>query len=509
MARGNGGRAGKPTTEIDYSALEDQDYRYGGPGHEHQTNTVKCTDGIELSDFARNWKVLKYIVFLFLGIGLAGAVFFLAVATAVIIQSVTTDNTGFDPNHPDFALYKNSRFKECYNLVPDAQNCTAIRAGLRAQATRLSDEFGYVDNTAGWAAYSTAEHGANPPIYGWCQIVSCFNGFKIIPSEARPSATILPDIVCWWIVMAACASALYHTAKQFWSAFQTESRPCEGRREISWLDWIMIAYDIGGPILFWWVSFGLFAADPAMSATIALTAWVAAWKLGSITKYHPYSCALQNHPRARVWIPRLLNLMALLQWAGGVYIMVVYLGDLGGKGSTLTSYDCLASGVAAAPGSSSCSAADLCSKTPLFRNLEFRYEDSFQAGGRYTLLAFFWAWTLMAIMPFIFLLIGWVGNQLACDSAEKMKEDARYLWSVFNLGPHFYMAVATFICGAYSVAYAVHMLQTWETTRNREAPFAFHYECNALHVQLSPWKNFLDLSEYSRAYRIVKMAFMA
>ncbi|KAK3292673.1 uncharacterized protein B0H64DRAFT_234068 [Chaetomium fimeti] len=509
MARGNGRRAGKPTTEIDYSALEDQDYRHGGSGHESQASPVKCTNGIELSDFVRNWKGLKYFVFAFLGMGLAGAAFFLAVAVAVIVRSVTTDNTGFDPGHPDFALYKNSRFKECYNLVPDTQNCTAIRAGLRAHSTRLSNEFGYVDNTAGWAVYGSAERRENPPIYDWCQIVSCFNGFKIIPSEARPSATILPDIVCWWIVMATCASALYHTGKQLWAAYQSKDKPCEGRREISWLDWILIAYDIGGPILFWWVSFGLFAADPAQSATIALTAWVAAWKLGSVTKYHPYSCALQYHPRARVWIPRLLNLMALLQWAGGVYIMVVYLGDLSSKGSTLTSYDCLASGVAAAPGSTSCSAADLCSKTPLFRNLDLRYGDTSQIGGRYTLLAFFWTWTLMAITPFIFLLIGWLGSKLVGDSSEKMKEDARYIWRVVNLGPHFYIAFTTLICVGFSVAYAVHMLQTWDSTRNREAPFTFHYECNALHVELSPWRNFLDLSEYSRAYRIVKMAFVA
>ncbi|KAH6640611.1 hypothetical protein F5144DRAFT_599297 [Chaetomium tenue] len=505
MARSGGRRVGKPTTEIDYSALEDQEYRY----YETQSNSARCRRGIELSEFVRNWTGLKYFLLGLLGIGLVAAVFFLAVAVAIIVRSVTTDNTGFDPNHPDFALYKNSRFKECYNLTPDTQNCTAIRAGLDAHSTRLSSEFGYVDNTAGWAAYTSAEQSAHPPIYDWCQIVSCFNGFKIIPSEARPSATILPDIVCWWIVIATSVSALFHAGKQLWYAYKSESEPCNARHDISWLEWIFIAYDLGGPILFWWISFGLFAANPAQSATIALTAWVAAWKLGSITKYHPYSCALENHPKAKLWIPRFFNIMALLQWAGGVYIMVVYLGDLSSKGSTLTSYDCLESAVAAAPGSSPCSAAELCSKTPLFRNDDFRYVDTFQAGGRYSLLAFFWTWTLMAVIPFIFMLIGWLGSKLAGDSAERMKEDARYLWRVVNLGPHFYIAFATFICIGFSTAYAVHMLQTWDGTRNREGPFRFHEECNAVHVALSPWRNFLDLSEYSRAYRIVKMVFVA
>lgn len=452
---------------------------------------------------------MKFFVLGLLGIGILATAFFLAVSIAIIVRSVTTDNTGFDPNHPDFALYKNSRFKECYNLVPDTQNCTAIRAGLDAHSNRLGAEFGYVASTAGWKISNTLEYNAHPPIYDWCQIVSCFNGFKIIPSEARPSATILPDIVCWWTVIFTSVSALFHTGKQLWGAFKSESEPCKARRDISWLDWILFAYDLGGPILFWWVSFGLFAADPTRSATIALTAWVAAWKLGSVTKYHPYSCALQHHPRARLWVPRFFNLMALLQWAGGVYIMVVYLGDLSSKGSTLTSYDCLASGVAAAPGSSPCSAAELCSKAALFRNDDFWYEDSFQVSGRYNLLAYFWLWTFMAVVPFLFLFIGWLGSTLGGDSAEKMKEDARYVWRVFNLGPHFYIAFATLICVGFSTAYGVHMLQTWDGARNRDGPFRFHRECNALHVSLSPWRNFLDLSEYSRAYRIVKMVFVA
>jgi hypothetical protein len=422
---------------------------------------------------------------------------------------VATDNTGFEPDHPDFSLYKNTRFQECYNLVPDAQNCSAIRAGLSAHSTRLPAEFGYVDTVEGWATNGSADARAHPPVYDWCQIASCFNGYKIIPSTARPSATILPDIVCWWTVMFTSASALVHTGQQLWAAFRNKKKPCRGIREISWLDWIFFAYDMGGPILLWWVSFGLFASDPAQSATIALTAWVSAWKLGSIIKYHPYSCALSRHPRAKLWLPRAFNIMAFLQWAGGVYIMVVYLGDLGKKASTLQGYDCLASDIAAAPGTTSCSAAELCAKDALFKTIGFTFKDTFQAPGPFTLIAFFWLWTLMALMPFFFLLIGWVSNALRKDSAETRRKDAKYVWGVFNVGPHIYLALASSVCVGFAAAYAVHMVKNWEGGRDREGPFMWHEACHALHVPLSPWRNYLDVSEYARDWRIVKMAFTA
>jgi hypothetical protein len=310
--------------------------------------------------------------------------------------------------------------------------------------------------------------------------------------------------------MMTSTSALWKTGNQLMAAFrQDDNKPCRGRKELSWVDWLFLAYDICGPILWWWVSFGQFSVDPTMSTTIAMTSWVTALTLGSVIRYHPYSCALPAGRRTRRVLPLILNVLALLQWIAGVYVLSVYFGDLDGRISTLQRYDCLASQILDAPGSSTCSAEDLCSKSPFSRDAEFRYEDTFQFGGRFTLLFYFFLWTLMALMPFIFLLIGWVSNLFACSRAETWKEDTRYLLRVFNLGPSFYLAVASFISIIISVAYGIHLLKTWDSKRDREGVFIFHTECNALHVPLSAWRDYFDVSIYGRAFRIAKMVFIA
>ncbi|KAK4149677.1 hypothetical protein C8A00DRAFT_46742 [Chaetomidium leptoderma] len=460
---------------------------------------LDCRAEFKLPSSIRESTVSRYVILAVLAIGLGLAAVFFGVTMAVIARYVATDNTGFEPENPEFALYKNSRFKECYNLVPDATNCSAIRSGLGALATRIPEGFGYVDRYNGWNTFTGDEYHAHPPIYDWCQIVSCFNGFKIIPSTARPSATILSTMACWWAVMMTSASALGHTGKQIWAAFSKKrQKPCRGLKELSIFDWVLLAYDICGPIFWWWLSFGQFAADPTMSTTLAITTWVTTWKLASVVRFHPYSCALPGGRRAKRNIIWALHAMTVLQWAAGVYVMVVYLGDLSYQGSTLQSYDCVASRIPDAPGSTSCSVADLCSKATLFRGAEFTYEDTYYVGGRYNLIAYFWIWTLMALMPFIFLLMTW-----------KAKEDLRDTWRVFNPGPSVYLTFASFISLAYAVAYAVNLVQTWNSPRDREGPFTFHPECNALHVPLSPWRDYFDLGEYARAYRIAKMVFNA
>lgn len=474
-----------------------------------QAKPAECKPAIKVSSLMRDSKPLKYSVLVAIGIGVAFAVFFFGVTIAIIARAIATDNTGFEPDNPDFVLYKNSRFKECYNLAPDATNCSHIRSGISTHATSLAEGFGYVDNIHGWSTQYSADASSHPPIYDWCQIVSCFNGFKIIPSTARASATILPNIACWWTVMITSTSALWHTGKQLVAAFREDGKLCRGRKELSWIDWLFFAYDICGPILWWWVSFGQFAVDPTVSTTIAMTSWVTAWTLGSVIRFHPYSCALPGGRRTRRFLPWILNVMALLQWIAGVYVLSVYFGDLGGRVSTLQSYDCLVSQIPDAPGSSTCSAEDLCSKSPFFRDAEFIYEDTFQFGGGYTLLFYFFLWTLMALMPLVFLLIGWLSNLFACSPAKTWKEDTGYILRVFNLGPNFYLALASFISIIFSAAYGIHLLKTWDSKRDREGLFIFHAECNALHVPLSAWRDYWDLGLYARAFRIAKMVFNA
>ncbi|KAH6617988.1 hypothetical protein B0J18DRAFT_459098 [Chaetomium sp. MPI-SDFR-AT-0129] len=517
MPRNGPRRAGKPRTQIDYSELELEEDQY-------QT-TPECKQAIVLSDWVRKWTLAKYILLGILGIGLLAAAFFLAVALALIIRAVTTDNTGFDSSHPEFALYKNTRFKACSSSTssPDTTlltepECAIIRANLTALS---GSDFGYLDRdliSSLSASSSSSNTNTNTTKHTWCALATCLSTFTVLPSNPLPAATILPHLLCWWTVMATSAGALWSASRILLSAFQTpgsnSSKPCRGRRDMSILDWLFLAYDLLGPILLWWVSFGLFASSPAQSATVAITAWVAAWKLGAVMRYHPYSCLLgQLGEGAKKWVPRGFQGMALLQWAGGVYVMVVYLGEFGGKGDGLRGYECSSEEVGKVLGQSpvgGCSAEELCGREGFFRNREYRAADMFTADGRFALIAYFWIWTLMAVLPFVFLLIGWLGNKLVGDSAEKVKEDARYVWKVFNPGPSFYLAFASFISIFFSVSYAIHAVQTWNDAGGyREGVVIFHEGCQALHVQLSPWRDFLDLSDYARAYRIVKMMFVA
>ncbi|CAH0042677.1 unnamed protein product [Clonostachys rhizophaga] len=129
--------------------------------------------------------------------------------------------------------------------------------------------------------------------------------------------------------------ALSHPGKQLIAAFYKDGELYRGRKELSWIDWLFLANDIRGRINRRWVSFGQFAVDSTMSAMIAITSWVMPWKLGSITRFHPYSCALPGGRRMRRFMPRILNVMTFLQWVAGVYVLSVYFGHLGGRVSTV------------------------------------------------------------------------------------------------------------------------------------------------------------------------------
>ncbi|KAK4134984.1 hypothetical protein BT67DRAFT_288626 [Trichocladium antarcticum] len=479
----------------------------------------ECKHSVELSPSAQNSKALKYTVLGVIGVALTLAAFFLAVTIAAIARSVATANNTasaeFEPASPDFALYKNTRFRECYHgPAPATANCSSVRASLAAHTRGLPAGFGYLE--------TVDPSGAG---LDWCQTVACFRGFKIIPSAPRPAATILSDMACWWAVMLTSASALQHTGAQFLAAFRqppkttttttttTTSRrrkPCRGARELSVLDWVFLAYDVVGGLVWWWVSFGLFAADPAQATTIALTAWVTAWKWAAVVKFHPYACALPSDGGARRRLPWVLHGLAALQWAAGLYVLSVYHGDLVGRVSSLESYECLASQIAGAPGATPCAAAELCAKTALFRNgRRFVYDDAFSVSGRYNLIAYFFIWTIMAVLPFVFLFFAWCDSAMMRNSAKEARDKMSWTWRVFNKGPHLFLAVSSIIVLAFGSGYAVQLIRTWDSARNREGPFMFHVGCNALHVPLSPWRDYFDLGAYNRAYRIAKMVFNA
>ncbi|KFY80099.1 hypothetical protein V499_00988 [Pseudogymnoascus sp. VKM F-103] len=91
-----------------------------------ETNSYEF-DSIPLEDNVSQDKRLLWV-------GTLALASLIGVTVAVIVTfAVTTDNNGFDHNSPEYALYKNSRFKDCYDShSPVANNCTAIKSVLRS-----------------------------------------------------------------------------------------------------------------------------------------------------------------------------------------------------------------------------------------------------------------------------------------------------------------------------------------------------------------------------------------
>ncbi|KAH6653405.1 hypothetical protein BKA67DRAFT_320075 [Truncatella angustata] len=469
--------------EFEYGALEDQDY----------PEPIKYK--IPRQPAWLQWKFGRLSVLIVVGIGLVLAVFSLGVMVAVIARSVTTNNTSSEPETSDFALYKNSGFKKCYSPLADTYNCTHLLAELSGPKSLpeiyAAEGFGYVSNT-----------------HDWCQIVNCFNGFKIIPSTARLSATNLPGIACWWTILVTSITALWHSGTQLAKSSQTKHKSCKGSKDISWIDWMFLAYDVCGPIIWWWVSFGEFASDATKSATIAITSWVTTWKLGRLIQYHPYYCALPGGCRTKRALTWNLNIMAVLQWIASVYVLYVYRGDLLGKASALQSYDCLASQIPDAPGSTPCTTGELCSQNVFFKSGYFSYDTNFPFEGRFTLFFFFLLWTVAALLPFIFAFIVWLHDIISSCFSVPVREDRKNDLQRFNLAPNTLLSLVSFISICAAMFYSTWLLK--EGNKNgREGPIIFHRECNALHVQLSPWRYYLDLSDYARAFRVAKMWFNA
>jgi hypothetical protein len=441
------------------------------------------------------WKFARYGVQIVVAVGLLLGIFCLGVIAAMIVRSVTTNDTGFEPSNSDYALYKNSRFEECYNGFPGSRNCTHSQVG----PSRANDRdhafqgLGYVRDTQ-----------------DWCQVVSCFHGFKIVPSTARISATNLPDIACWLAILLTSTTALWHTGRRLTNLAHNNSPPCKRSRDISWVDWILLAYDICGQFLWWWVSFIIFATDPTKSAAIAATSWVTTWKLGRLVQYHPYYCALPASRRTRRAIPYVLNAMAILQWIAGIYVLYVYRGDLVSKVSALKGYDCLASRILDAPGTTPCTPEELCSNGALFRNSDFLYDKTLPLNGRFTLFFYFLLWTLVAIVPFIMVFIArcdtFVGS--CCGIPQRTEKDKKEDWKTFDLAPETLISLSSLTCIIWGTIYSAWLLKTWNG-HGREGPIAFDTRCNALHVYLSPWRHYLDVSDYARAFRVAKMWFNA
>jgi hypothetical protein len=426
---------------------------------------------------------------------LAAAVVYASTIIGLVIWIFLKDTTTVDDN--DFPLYKNTRFRECAAAAPDPATCSAIRN------ISTDDDYAGIDRYIQWSTINGTYH--------WCDVIRCFNGFKVIPSTANDSAMGLTSLGSWWYF----ATTIFGVLWAFWSSgplFQesrrdrTESR-CRGLRDVSVVDWILLVYDVCGPMVWWCVSFFFLLAHPKPHPTLSATAWIVTWKYSYLVQIHPFSCILaarRANRNLRKALPWILGVLAFAQWVASIYLVVIGFPGVT-ENKIYQSYTCLEDQIPSAPGTTTCSAASLCAKRWLFtagRQLDMTGEGSSWAH------IGLWIFFTMVCAGYLFL----VGS-IPCVETTKgfAPRWAGFKKYYFKWSPTLALAtsgvVVVWILGLLNAA-AMAGLMGWPAwpSRERDAVVAVDYACRAVHVYLSPWRCFLDF-RYDRELRVAKMWF--
>ncbi|KAJ5982072.1 hypothetical protein N7451_012172 [Penicillium sp. IBT 35674x] len=216
-----------------------------------------------------------------------------------LVYLLVNSNTSTDS---EFSLYKNTRFKDCAAVVPDASNCSTILAAwMKDSGSGLG---AYYADLGRFYILQTEIIAENKVSYDWCQTVSCFNGYTVIPSSANDSAMGITALNGWWFVILSAWTTIWALRKTSpWFHPNAKTEPCRGWRGLGIIDWVLIVYHLCGPIIGWWVSFADFIIIPVPRPTLSLIAWLTTWNYSSLLQYHPYSCIFGRLPRISRTLP--------------------------------------------------------------------------------------------------------------------------------------------------------------------------------------------------------------
>ena len=181
----------------------------------------------------------------------------------IMIEFIRTDNA---TNDFDFAMYKNSRFKECAASITDNVNCTLV---MTADFDQEIDGHRYLNRLDDLAPSLPSNHSLDNR---WCNIVSCFRGFKVIPSSPLQSAFGVEPISLWLNIGTIIISWLWASRRLILGATCNGNR-CKG---YDWKDWLLTFWDLA-TFCFWWYSFSTLVKDPLNISPISLFAWLTTW----------------------------------------------------------------------------------------------------------------------------------------------------------------------------------------------------------------------------------------
>ncbi|CEL00890.1 hypothetical protein ASPCAL00482 [Aspergillus calidoustus] len=425
-------------------------------------------------------------------IALAG---FHITSLVIAILGVTTDNDGFDTGAPGYTLYKNTRFESCFNKPPEPYyNCTSVYEDFKNLEQAVFKQFQY----HGIGVLATAEH---IPVYNdtegtWCEALSCFNNFKVVPSKPRESALWQVTIADWISAAGTLLVAVWHTRTVYKAS--AGSGPECGR--LAWDDWLGTIYDAAS-LVWWWVGFGWWSADQTRYPRPSVLGWISPWKYSDLLAYHPFVCGiplLRNRPTALRFTRWILRVIAAVQWLVGAHIFSSLHADSSGH----PVYDCLASQIQEAPGFTSCTAQQICSKDWLFHSPRFIWA----AGGGIAvegLLAAFLTCTLVAIIPPLLIPICMITSNVLSSEYRSLSYWKK-LYHEYHPGAPVAAAVGS-ICVIVMAVLSIKDIRS-EFQRERDGAVSFYWECTALNVNVSPWRHYMDVDD-GLVVRFAKMFF--
>lgn len=435
----------------------------------------------------------------FLMIGLMGV----AIAFTVMFAVKSPNFRGYNPDSPSpdspgYALYKNTRFEECYSTPVSTTDCAAVRVALNGSVTdRIT---GFRDNNVGFISSDPVNDNDSNLISDWCEAISCFNEYKVIPSTPRDLA-FLPTVLTSW---AASAGFLVGSLVQLWlqqkALYSPENTSCKGLRDIHWYSWPFIIADLCS-FVWWWISFGKLVAALESAATPFVIGWVIPWKYAGLFRFHPFSCAFGKNRRGQLVTRWIFYILAVIQWIASCYVAHINLplhllsSTVWGQRAPNPSYDCVQSQIDAAPGASTCSATEICSRNWLFVDPLYQFTGQFDH--QYSVLA---VWLIFSMLTMAALSPVYIMATAFCSRGSSPLSDLR--WA--DPGPIAILSLLSFceiLVGGLLIGDIVARLSF-----RPYASVTLDWECQAIHVGMSSWRYYIDV-HYGQGWRIVKMWF--
>ncbi|KAH6975092.1 hypothetical protein BKA56DRAFT_618608 [Ilyonectria sp. MPI-CAGE-AT-0026] len=191
--------------------------------------------------------------------------------------------------------------------------------------------------------------------------------------------------------------------------------------------------------------------------------------------------------------------LVFAQWVATfvcVYIWLIW--DIGFF--PMPGYQCLASEIAAAPGTSPCSPQYLCSEKSWMRISQTFWSRDTVPPGSWIFVGHYAIATIAVTLPYIWALAKCL---IAC-SISKLRPRARDLSEL----PLFAMLVAVLyivIFGFIYISGGGGMLHGKFSIHNRYGSVAIDEECHAVHVSLSPWRHYMDVDTWWRPVWLTKV----